>query len=78
MFGEKKDLEAALSKYLEELRQSPKAEGAERIYTHGEKEFESRQRVIAEGIPVNDKTYAEMQMIAARTGSEALLPACLD
>ena len=47
MFGDKKDLEAALSKYLQELRESPKAEGAERIYTHGEKEFENRERVLA-------------------------------
>ena len=78
MFGEKEDLENALSKYLEELRQSPKAEGAERIYTHGEKEYENRQRIMAEGIPVNDKTYAEMQMIAEYTGAADLLPECLD
>jgi len=78
MFGEKEDLEKGLSKYLEELRQSPKAEGADRIYTHGEKEFESRQRVLAEGVSVNDKTYAEMQMIAAYTHAEDLLPQLMD
>ena len=78
MFGEKEDLEAALSKYLEELRQSPKAEGADRIYTHGEKEFENRQKVMTEGILVNEKTYAEMQMIADYTGSAALLPEFCD
>lgn len=78
MFGEKEDLEAGLSKYLEELRQSPKAEGADRIYTHGEKEFENRQKILAEGIPVNDKTYAEMQMIARYTGAADLLPEYLD
>ena len=78
MFGEKEDLEAGLSKYLEELRQSPKAEGAERIYTHGEKEFENRRKAMAEGILVNDKTYAEMQMIAAYTGAADLLPEYLD
>ena len=78
MFGEKADLEAALSKYLAELRESPKAEGADRIYTHGEKEFENRQRVMAEGISVNDKTYAEMQMIAEYTGAAELLPAYTD
>ena len=78
MFGEKEDLEAALSKYLEELRQSPKADGAERIYTHGEKEFENRQKVLAEGILVNEKTYAEMQMIADYTGAAHLLPEYLD
>ena len=78
MFGEKEDLEAGLSRYLEELRQSPKAEGAERIYTHGEKEFENRQKVLREGILVNDKTYAEMQMIGAYSGAEDLLPPLLD
>jgi len=78
MFGEKEDLEHALSKYLEELRQSPKAEGADRIYTHGEKEFENRQKVMTQGIPVNEKTYAEMQMIAEFTGAMELLPEYLD
>lgn len=78
MFGEKEELEAALSKYLEELRQSPKAEGAHRIYTHGEKEFETRQKVMTGGIPVNEKTYAEMQMIADYTGATDLLPEYLD
>ena len=38
MFGEKKEIEASLSKYLQELRDSAKAEGQERIFTHGEKE----------------------------------------
>jgi len=74
MFGDKADLEKALSVYLEELRNSPKAEGADRIYTHGEKEFEMRQKVLKEGISVNDKTYAEMQMIAEYTGTLELLP----
>ena len=78
MFGEKEDLENALSKYLEELRQSPKAEGADRIYTHGQKEFENRQKVMAQGIPVNSKTYAEMKMIAEYTGAVDLLPEYLD
>ena len=78
MFGEKEDLEAGLSKYLEELRQTPKAEGADRIYTHGEKEFENRQKVMENGIVVNEKTYAEMQMIAEYTGASELLPEYLD
>ena len=77
MFGEKEDLEAGLSKYLDELRQAPKAEGADRIYTHGEKEFEACQRVKAEGVSVNEKTYAEMEMIAEFTGTSQYLPSYL-
>jgi LDH2 family malate/lactate/ureidoglycolate dehydrogenase len=78
MFGDKAKIEADLSKYLQEVRDSAKAEGQDRIYIHGEKEFESRQKVLAEGISVNDKTYAEMQMIAAYTGTEDLLPRLMD
>ena len=78
VFGEKEDLEKALSQFLQELRDSNKAEGQDRIYTHGEKEFENRQRVLKEGILVNDKTYAEMEMIAAYTGASDLLPEKLD
>ena len=74
VFGEKEDLEKALSQFLQELRDSDKAEGQERIYTHGEKEFEAHQRVKAEGVSVNEKTYAEMQMIAEFTGTTQYLP----
>ena len=78
IFGEKEALEAALSRYMQELRESNKAEGQARIYTHGEKEFYARQRVKAEGVAVNEKTYAEMKAIAEYTGTTALLPVPTD
>lgn len=77
MFGEKEEIEARLSQYLRELRESPKAEGTQRIYTHGEKEYENRMRVMENGISVNDKTYAEMKMIGEYTGTLAYLPELL-
>ena len=77
VFGEKEDLEKALSQFLQELRDSNTAEGQERIYTHGEKEFEACQRVKAEGVSVNEKTYAEMEMIAEFTGTSQYLPSYL-
>ena len=78
MFGDKKAIEASLSKYLEEVRNSAKAEGQERIFIHGEKEAEDHSRVLTEGVYLNDKTYAEMQMIAEYTGSTEYLPEYLD
>ena len=78
MFGDKKAIEASLSKYLEEVRNSAKAEGQERIFIHGEKEAEAHSRVLTEGVYLNDKTYAEMQMIAEYTGSTEYLPEYLD
>ena len=74
LFGEKSELEAALSRYLQELRDSEKAEGRCRIYTHGEKEFEAACSVLDRGIPVNEKTYEEMRQIAVYTGAEDYLP----
>ena len=59
-FGDPREIRAHLSKYLEELRESPKAEGQERIYTHGEKEIEAMADRRANGIPVNDNTMREI------------------
>lgn len=78
MFGDKKAIEASLSKYLQEVRDSAKAEGQDRIYIHGEKEFEAHERVVREGVSLNDKTYDEMKMIAEYTGSSAYLPKYTD
>lgn len=78
MFGDKAAIEANLSKYLQEVRDSAKADGQKRIYIHGEKEYEARAGVLENGVYLNDKTYAEMQMIAEYTGSTAFLPEYLD
>ena len=78
MFGDKAKIEADLSKYLQEIRESAKAEGQNRIFIHGEKEAEAHIRVLEEGVWLNDKTYAEMQMIAEYTGALDLLPPYLD
>jgi len=75
MFGDKKAIEASLSKYLQEVRDSNKAEGQDRIFIHGEKEAEAKRRVLVEGVSLNEKTYAEMQMIGEFTGATEYLPA---
>ena len=74
MFGDKEAIEKSLSKYLQEVRDSDKADGQDRIYIHGEKEAEARDRVLSEGVSLNEKTYAEMQMIAEYTNSLEFLP----
>ena len=60
IFGDPADIKAHLSGYLEALRNSPKAEGQPRIYTHGEKEVEAEKRLMENGIPVNDNTMVEV------------------
>jgi len=68
IFGDKKAIKASLSAFLGELRESEKAEGQGRIYTHGEKEAESMQGRLRGQIPVNEKTLTEMKDIAAKQG----------
>ena len=60
MFGDANAITEHLSKYMQELRESPKAEGQERIYTHGEKEVAAIADRKARGIPVTDGTMVEL------------------
>lgn len=68
MFGDKKEIKDNMSTLLRELRESPKADGHDRIYTHGEKEMESMQDKLANGIPLNDKTLEELRFIGKTVG----------
>ena len=63
-FGDPEEIKKHFSTYLQELRDSPKANGQPRIYTHGEKEMEAVERVKEEGIPVNVNTVREMVEMA--------------
>ena len=60
MFGNPEDIKAHFNAYLERLRESDKAAGAERIYTHGEKEVLAEADRRKNGIQVNDGTMMEL------------------
>lgn len=67
MFAEDKAaLEASFSKYLQDIRDSKKADGQERIYIHGEPEFEKEQDVLKNGIPINRASYDEIQKVCEK------------
>ena len=59
-FGDPEEIKKHFSAYLQELRESPKADGCEKIYTHGEKEVAAVERIMKEGVPVNDNTMVEV------------------
>jgi len=65
IFGDKTAIKAGTSKFLQELRDSKKAEGHKRIYTHGERETELMAERLNTKIPVNEKTLEEMKNIAS-------------
>ena len=64
LFGGKAEIKERLSVFLRELRDSRKADGQQRIYTHGEKEAERMAERSLSGFPVNPKTRDEMRDIA--------------
>ncbi len=68
IFGDAQAIEDHLSAYLEKLRNAPKAEGADRIWTHGEKEHFAEARLRKEGIPVNDNTMVELNDLCSYLG----------
>ncbi|MBE6564999.1 MAG: Ldh family oxidoreductase [Ruminococcaceae bacterium] len=70
IFGDPAEIKAHLSNYLEELRNSPKAEGETRIYTHGEKEIFAMADRMENGINVNVKTVKEMKELAVYLGMD--------
>ncbi len=70
IFGDPDALKEHFSTFLQELRDAPKAEGAERIYTHGEKEALAVERVKENGVPVDVKTVIEMKQMADHLGMD--------
>lgn len=60
LFGDAARIKSALSLFLQELRDSPKAEEKKRIFTHGEKEIEAMEEMMKNGIPVNENTMVEL------------------
>ncbi len=61
IFGDAAAIKEHLSTFLQELRESPRAEGQPRIYTHGEKEVAAVAEHLKNGLPVNENTMVEIQ-----------------
>ena len=70
IFGQPEQIRADLSTLLQELRDSPKADGQDRIYTHGEKEIFAVADRRKNGIDVDVKTLEEMKNLADYTGAD--------
>lgn len=60
IFGDAELMKKNLSAFLRELRDAKRANPDIPIYTHGEKEVYSKEKMMKEGIPVNISTVAEI------------------
>lgn len=70
IFGDSAEIKKHFSTFLQELRDAPKAEGAARIYTHGEKEALAYTDRMKNGIEININTVAEMHELANYLGMD--------
>jgi L-2-hydroxycarboxylate dehydrogenase (NAD+) len=64
------EFKADMDRFIRELKGGALAEGATRIYVHGEKEFEEAARRAETGIPLGPKVEASLKQIAADLGLE--------
>lgn len=62
------EFKAAMDDLQRRLKDAPKAEGRERIYIHGEKEYEAAERNAREGVPLNRKVVADLRAIGEELG----------
>jgi LDH2 family malate/lactate/ureidoglycolate dehydrogenase len=56
LFGDAQEIKKHVESILQQVRESKKAAGHDRIYIHGEKEAEARARNVKEGIALDDAT----------------------
>jgi L-2-hydroxycarboxylate dehydrogenase (NAD+) len=61
---------ADMDRMLRDLRQSALADGAERIYVAGQKEFEKEAEYAREGIPLLTRTYEQLCALGREHGIE--------
>ena len=60
LFGDPQAIRRLFFRISGSSERSPKAEGKDRIYTHGEKEVFAEKERREHGIPVNDNTMVEL------------------
>lgn len=69
-FRPKEEFKRDMDDLIHRLKNAPKAEGANRIYIHGEKEFEEAERLAKLGVPLNNKVVEELRAIAKQLGMD--------
>lgn len=61
---------SGMDEMIKALKNAPRAEGQDRIWIHGEKEFEARDENIKSGVPVEEKVVTQLKEIGQKYGVE--------
>ena len=57
------EFKAAMDDLQRRFKEAPRAQGQERIYIHGEKEYEATDRYLAEGVPLDPKVADDLKAL---------------
>lgn len=71
MFGDKQEIEKHFATYLQEIRDSAKADGYDRILTQGELETAAKKKVDSEGVAIHEASLAAIIKVAEEVGVDA-------
>jgi L-2-hydroxycarboxylate dehydrogenase (NAD+) len=63
-----KRFKATMDEMIQGLKNSQKAEGQNRIYIHGEKEFEKYDEYKKNGVPIEAKVLEQMKKVGDELG----------
>jgi L-2-hydroxycarboxylate dehydrogenase (NAD+) len=72
LFGNPSEIAAHVESILQQVRESAKAKGQNRIYIHGEKEIERRAKSMVEGVPLDEAEWKMLDDYAGKFGLEKL------
>lgn len=64
------EFKATMDDIIQKLKDTPKATGQERIYIHGEKEYEMQEDHQKNGVPLHPKVIADLKAMAGELGVE--------
>lgn len=64
MFGDKDKIAKHIKSFLQKIKDSEKSLGNERIYIHGEKEYELREKIMKGKLPLDQKTSESLELLA--------------
>jgi L-2-hydroxycarboxylate dehydrogenase (NAD+) len=67
-FRDPQEFRRDMDRMLADLRECPRAEGAERVYYAGQKEFEHEEECLRKGIPLLRQTYDQICAIGKECG----------
>jgi len=67
-FRPKNEFKQDMDDLIHRLKNTPKTNGATRIFIHGEKEFEEAEKLAKQGIPLNKKVIEDLRLIGKQLG----------